>query len=113
MKFPCKLCMGNHLTHHCPMMDEALRFLKESEDDTKHLPLTSPEPLSEQHLVDEVVKSAPLSVDPTLLSESDLNTTHIFYTARSELSEHGVIPLASSIPPPSHGIISFDWNGFT
>ena len=105
--------MGNHLTHHCPKMDEALRLLQECGDAPKQLPLTSPEPLSEQPLVDEVVEPTPLLVDPTLHSESELNTTQIFYTARSELSEHGGIPLVSSIPPPSHGIISFDWNGFT
>ena len=43
VKFPCKLCMGSHLTHHCPKMDEALRLLKESEDAHQQLPLTSPE----------------------------------------------------------------------
>ena len=69
--------------------------------------------MSEQPLVNEVVEPTPLSVDPTLPSESDLNTTQFFYTTRSEFSEHGGIPLASSVPPPSHGIISFDWNGFT
>ena len=105
--------MGNHLTHHCPRMDEALHLLKESEDAHQQLPLTSPESLSEHHLVDEVVEPTPLSVDPTLPSKSELNTTQIFYTTRSDLSEHGGIPLASSVPPPSHGIISFDWNGFT
>lgn len=52
VKFPCKLCTGNHLTHHCPRMDEALRLLKESEDAHQQLPLTSPKPVSEQPLVD-------------------------------------------------------------
>jgi len=42
-----------------------------------------------------------------------LNTTQIIYIIRSELSKDGGISLISSVPPPSHGIIYFDWNGFT
>lgn len=113
VKLPCKLCTGNHLTHHCNRMDEALQLLKESEDSHQQILLTSPESFSEQPLVDEVVEPTPLSVDPTFPSESELNTTQIFYTTRSKLSEHGGIPLASSVLPPSYGIISFDLNGFT
>ena len=27
VKFPCKLCKNNHLTHLCPHMEYALRFI--------------------------------------------------------------------------------------
>lgn len=27
VKFPCKICGGNHLTHHCPRMDEVHKYL--------------------------------------------------------------------------------------
>jgi len=51
-------------------------------------------------------------VNPTLPLESDLNGAQVFFTDSSELSRHGGILLTLSTPPPSHGIISFDWNGF-
>ena len=28
VKFPCKLCHEDHLTHQCPLMDQAQKLLK-------------------------------------------------------------------------------------
>ena len=28
VKFPCKLCQGDHLTHPCPLMEQAQKLLQ-------------------------------------------------------------------------------------
>ena len=49
----------------------------------------------------EVVEFIPLSINPTLPLESEVSTSHIFFTASSEITEQGGIELASNEPPPS------------
>ena len=58
----------------------------------------------------EVVESISLSINPTLPLESEVSTSHIFFTARLELTEQGGTELASDQPPPSSRIASFDWD---
>jgi hypothetical protein len=56
-----------------------------------------------------VVNTIRSSVDPTLPSESELNTTDVFFVS-SDCSGQGDIPSISTEPPPSTEVISFDWN---
>jgi hypothetical protein len=58
----------------------------------------------------KVVTSMQYLVDPTLLLESDESIDYVFSISISLLSEQGGIPLASSTPPPSPRMVSFDWN---
>ena len=39
-----------------------------------------------------------------------MSTSHIFFTASSELTEQGGTELASDQPPPRSRIASFDWD---
>ena len=59
---------------------------------------------------DEVVESIPVSINPTLHLESEVSTSHILFTASSELTEQGGTELALDQPPPSSWIASFDWD---
>ena len=56
----------------------------------------------------EAVESIPLSINPTLLLESEVSCSHIFFTDSSELYEPRGIELDSDEPPPSSWIASFD-----
>jgi len=38
MKFPCKLCEGDHAIHHCPFLDEAKRVLEDRSVSPPRLP---------------------------------------------------------------------------
>jgi hypothetical protein len=38
VKFPCKLCEGNHPIHLCPLMDEASKELENLTASQPHLP---------------------------------------------------------------------------
>ena len=58
----------------------------------------------------EVVESIPLSINPTLPLESEVSTSHIFFTASSELTEQRGTELTSDQPPPRSQIASFDWD---
>ena len=55
----------------------------------------------------EEVESIPFSINPTLPLESEVSTSHIFFTASSELTEQGGTKLASDQPPLSSRIASF------
>lgn len=113
MKFPCRLCIGDHLTHHQPSIDQASCLFEDNVIAQQQLLVSSQEPSSKQPLVDDVVKLIHSSINPIIPLESDLNTTQVFFTDMSKnLFGHGGIPLALSVPSPSHGIISFYWNDF-
>ena len=58
----------------------------------------------------EAVESIPLSINPTLPLESEVSTSHILFTASSDLTEQGGIEFTSDQPPPSSRIGSFDWD---
>ena len=58
----------------------------------------------------EAVESSPVSINPTLPLESEVSTSHIFFTASSDLTEQGGIELVSDQPPPRSRIASFDWD---
>jgi hypothetical protein len=63
-----------------------------------------------QPVVEKVVTPMQSLIDPTLLLESDVSTDYVFSISSSLLSEQGGIPLASSTPPPSPRMVSFEWN---
>ena len=46
----------------------------------------------------EAVESVPLSINPTLLLESEVSVSHIFFTASSELTEQGGTELTLDQP---------------
>ena len=58
----------------------------------------------------KAVDSVKLSINPTLLLESEVSNSHIFVTVSSELTKKGGTKLASDQPPPSSRIASFDWD---
>ena len=67
--------------------------------------------LSSESYIHEVVESIPLSINPTLLLDSEVSTSdHIFFTTISELTEQGGTELTLDQPPPSSQITSFDWD---
>ena len=55
----------------------------------------------------EVVESIPLSINPTLLSKSEVSASHIFFTGSSKLTEQGGTELILDQPPLSSRIASF------
>ena len=58
----------------------------------------------------KAVELIPLSINPTLLSESEVSASHIFFTSSSELTEQGGTELTLDQLPPSSRIASFDWD---
>ena len=56
----------------------------------------------------EAVESIPLSINPTSFLESEVSSSHIFFTASSELTEQGGTELTLDEPPPTSRIASFD-----
>ena len=58
----------------------------------------------------EAVESISLSINPTLPLESEVSSSHIFFTTSLELTEQRGIELASYQAPPSSQITSFDWD---
>ena len=69
LKFPCKLCEGDHLAHQCPTIAKVRRVWFETQE------FPSPEQLvisqqPTQPLVDQVVEPILALVDPTLLSKN-------------------------------------------
>ena len=56
----------------------------------------------------EAIESIPLSINPTLPLESEVSTSHIFFTTSLELTEQGGIELGSDQLPPSSRIFSFN-----
>ena len=56
----------------------------------------------------EVVELVLVSINPTLPLESEVSASHIFFTAKSELTEQGGTELILDQPPPSSWTASFD-----
>jgi len=52
VKFPCKLCNGDHLTHLCPKIQDAQRLLVQQGSSSSQVVLTNPFPQGQQLLVD-------------------------------------------------------------
>ena len=51
MKFPCKLCAGDHLTHLCPKIQDAQRLLAQQGSSSSQAMLTNPFPQGQQLVV--------------------------------------------------------------
>ena len=56
----------------------------------------------------EAVELILLSINSTLPLESEVSSSHIFFTASSELTEQGGTELVSDETPPSSRIACFD-----
>jgi len=74
IKFPCKLCEGDHTVHHCPFLDEAKRVLEDRPVSPIRLPpgykkLSLSPPLVE-NLAGPLKWSAEVSIVDNELSES-------------------------------------------
>ena len=80
-KFPCNLCNENNCTYHFPRIEEASQFLEDSVVAQQEPSVSSQESSPTQPLVDEVVNTIRSLVEPTLPSESDLNTTNVFFVS--------------------------------
>lgn len=50
VKFPCKLCSGDHLTHLCPKIEDAQRLLGQKGTSSSQVVLTNPFPQGQQLL---------------------------------------------------------------
>ena len=48
VKFPCKLCAGDHLTHLCPKIQDAQRLLSQQGSSSSQAVLTNPFPQGQQ-----------------------------------------------------------------
>ena len=48
MKFPCKLCTGDHLTHLCPKIQDAQCLLSQQGSSSSQAVLTNPFPQGQQ-----------------------------------------------------------------
>jgi hypothetical protein len=110
-KFPCMLCKGIHLTHLCPRMEEASKFLEDMIVSQPQLPAaycklslnppivdgmitlvpSSVNPVdhvvnlvtSLVELVDKVVDLIPSSLNPSLPSESETKAVDLIPSSRS------------------------------
>ena len=51
VKFPCKLCTGDHLTHLCPKIQDAQRLLAQQGSSSSQAVLTNPFPQGQQLVV--------------------------------------------------------------
>ena len=51
MKFPCKLCAGDHLTHLCPKIQDAQRLLSQQGSSSTQAVLTNPFPQGQKLVV--------------------------------------------------------------
>ena len=58
----------------------------------------------------EAVESIPLSINPSLPLESEVSSSHIFFTSSLERTEQGGTKLTLDQTPPSSRIASFDWD---
>jgi hypothetical protein len=58
----------------------------------------------------EVTLPMQSSINPTLLLGGDASFDHVLSISSSSPSEQGIIPLSSSMHPPSTRVVSFDWN---
>jgi len=66
VKFPCRLCEGNHPIHLCPYQDEAKKVLDNNPASPQRLPSGYNILSLNPSLVDELANPNQLSVKPTL-----------------------------------------------
>jgi len=105
--FPCWLCREMHLTHIFPCMDEASQLLEDISISQQQPPTAFDESSLDILLVDEVVDSIKSSVDPTLPSKSEVNTTQVFIVTSYLFGQEGFSSVSME-PSPSTEVISFD-----
>ena len=66
VKFPCRLCEGNHPIHLCPYLDEAKKVLDNHPASLQRLPSSYRRLSLTPSLVDKVTDPNKPSVKPTL-----------------------------------------------
>jgi hypothetical protein len=98
LKFPCKICKGDHLTHLCPGIPEVQRLfsLSASSYDSKSFEVSSQ---SIQPLVEKVVMLMHSSVDPTPLLGGEVPLDLVVSQPIQPLVEKVVMPMQSSVDP--------------
>jgi hypothetical protein len=64
VKFPCMLCKGSHLTHLCPHMDEASKFLEDMTVSQPQLPAAYHKLSLNPPVVDGMINPTPSPVNP-------------------------------------------------
>ena len=63
VKFPCKLCAGDHLTHLCPKIQDAQRLLSQQGSSSSQAVLTNPFPQGQQLILAQTkILGLPLEV---------------------------------------------------
>ena len=120
IKFPCRLCEGNHLIHLCPYMDEASKVLDTLSAYDSSLPIGYRKFSSSPLLVDQVIDRDSSPVNSTL-SESQspesisgqslvekkvdliLPTVHQVFSIESGPHLSQVLLVSSASPGPESG----------
>jgi hypothetical protein len=92
VKFPCMLCKGSHLTHLCPHMDEASKFLEDMTVSQPQLPAAYRKLSLNPPVVDGMINPVPLSVSPV---DQVVNLV----TSLDEPVDQVVDPIPSSVNP--------------
>ena len=76
VKFPCRLCEGNHPIHLCPYLDEAKRGLDNCPASPQRLPSSYRKLSLNPSLVDALTDQNQLSVKPTLSESESYESIH-------------------------------------
>ena len=143
VRFPCKLCKGNHQTHIFPHMDEASKLLENLTVPQQEFPTGDCKLSPNLSLTDGVIDLISSTVNPTLPLQSETHITQLdgpFVDQVADSISHSVDPTLpleselhtaqvflvtsdSSMPggispvstefPPSTEVFSFDWNRLT
>jgi hypothetical protein len=92
VKFPCMLCKGSHLTHLCPHMDEASKFLEDMTVSQPQLPAAYRKLSLNPPVVDGMINPVPLSVSP-------IDQVVNLVTSLDEPIDQVVDPIPSSVNP--------------
>jgi hypothetical protein len=85
VKFPCMLCKGSHLTHLCPHMEEASKFLEDIPVSQPQLPAAYHKLTLDPPIVDGMINLVPPSVSPVdqvvnlVMSLIEPIVTHYFH----------------------------------
>jgi hypothetical protein len=91
-KFPCMLCKGSHLTHLCPHMEEASKFLEDMTVSQPQLPVAYRKLTLDPLIVDGIINPAPSLINPV---------DHVvnLVTSLAEPVDKVVDPIPTSVNP--------------
>ena len=98
VKFPCRLCEGNHPIHLCPYLDEAKIVLDNCLLSPQQLPSGYKKLSLNPSLVDELIDKDQSSVKPTL-SESESYESILDPNQQVEVTIDSISPLVNRTLP--------------